>query len=94
LAPRHGFEPRFTAPKAAVLPLDDRGIVGLCACRQFSVFIRLGASSLALARHLKPDVTPQDLGQQARAKTDQAAAEEMQRAKHRMFDGFDGRRSA
>src|SRR5271155_4337115 len=25
LAPRHGFEPRFTAPKAAVLPLDDRG---------------------------------------------------------------------
>lgn len=28
LAPRHGFEPRFTAPKAAVLPLDDRGIKG------------------------------------------------------------------
>ena len=27
LAPRHGFEPRFTAPKAAVLPLDDRGMV-------------------------------------------------------------------
>ncbi len=26
LAPRHGFEPRFTAPKAAVLPLDDRGM--------------------------------------------------------------------
>jgi hypothetical protein len=26
LAPRHGFEPRFTAPKAAVLPLDDRGL--------------------------------------------------------------------
>ena len=25
MAPRHGFEPRFTAPKAAVLPLDDRG---------------------------------------------------------------------
>src|SRR3954451_24303187 len=25
LAPRHGFEPRLTAPKAAVLPLDDRG---------------------------------------------------------------------
>ena len=24
--PRHGFEPRFTAPKAAVLPLDDRGL--------------------------------------------------------------------
>src|ERR1035441_9206992 len=28
LAPRHGFEPRFTAPKAAVLPLDDRGMDG------------------------------------------------------------------
>ena len=28
VAPRHGFEPRFTAPKAAVLPLDDRGIWG------------------------------------------------------------------
>jgi hypothetical protein len=28
LAPRHGFEPRFTAPKAAVLPLDDRGSFG------------------------------------------------------------------
>ena len=27
MAPRHGFEPRFTAPKAAVLPLDDRGSV-------------------------------------------------------------------
>jgi hypothetical protein len=27
LAPRHGFEPRFTAPKAAVLPLDDRGML-------------------------------------------------------------------
>src|ERR1017187_7320064 len=26
MAPRHGFEPRFTAPKAAVLPLDDRGL--------------------------------------------------------------------
>lgn len=26
LAARHGFEPRLTAPKAAVLPLDDRAI--------------------------------------------------------------------
>ena len=26
MAPRHGFEPRFTAPKAAVLPLDDQGV--------------------------------------------------------------------
>lgn len=25
LAPRHGLEPRFTASKAGVLPLDDRG---------------------------------------------------------------------
>jgi O-antigen ligase len=25
LAPRHGFEPRFTAPKASVLPLDNQG---------------------------------------------------------------------
>jgi hypothetical protein len=32
LAPRHGFEPRFTAPKAAVLPLDDRGIFALLNC--------------------------------------------------------------
>ena len=47
-----------------------------------------------LARHLKPDLTQHDLEQQARAKTDQTAAEEMQRAKHRMFDGFEGRRSA
>ena len=32
LAPRHGFEPRFTAPKAAVLPLDDRGVMGGTDC--------------------------------------------------------------
>ena len=32
LAPRHGFEPRFTAPKAAVLPLDDRGIASRRDC--------------------------------------------------------------
>src|SRR5690242_10992976 len=36
LAPRHGFEPRFTAPKAAVLPLDDRGTRGK-DCSQCSV---------------------------------------------------------
>ena len=29
LAPRHGFEPRLTAPKAAVLPLDDRGVAAV-----------------------------------------------------------------
>src|SRR5437762_11875346 len=33
VAPRHGFEPRFTAPKAAVLPLDDRGIRGNACSR-------------------------------------------------------------
>ncbi len=32
LAPRHGFEPRLTAPKAAVLPLDDRGTKAADAC--------------------------------------------------------------
>src|ERR1035437_11099997 len=28
LAPGRGFEPQFTAPKAPVLPLDDRGMAG------------------------------------------------------------------
>ena len=28
LAPRNGFEPLFTASKAAVLPLDDQGALG------------------------------------------------------------------
>src|ERR1035438_1061544 len=37
LAPRHGFEPRFTAPKAAVLPLDDRGMDGENSPSQCSV---------------------------------------------------------
>jgi hypothetical protein len=32
LAPQRGFEPRFTAPKAAVLPLDDRGKNAGSAC--------------------------------------------------------------
>src|ERR1700683_236594 len=45
LAPRHGFEPRFTAPKAAVLPLDDRG----SQCRPFrlSVYHPTTVASLA-----------------------------------------------
>src|SRR6266849_5874907 len=46
MAPRHGFEPRFTAPKAAVLPLDDRGIGG----------IRTRLFSLALSHHGSNDV--------------------------------------
>ncbi len=37
LAPRHGFEPRFTAPKAAVLPLDDRGMGAGLLLNQCSV---------------------------------------------------------
>ncbi len=32
LAPRRGFEPQFTAPKAAVLPLDDRGMASRWDC--------------------------------------------------------------
>ena len=50
VAPRHGFEPRFTAPKAAVLPLDDRGKWGLLC--QFSEFIRWRAN------HLRSDGRP------------------------------------
>src|SRR5438477_1866704 len=44
LAPRHGFEPRFTAPKAAVLPLDDRGARGGNTA-QFSLTGRLHVSN-------------------------------------------------
>ncbi len=29
MVPRRGFEPRFTASKAAVLPLDDLGMFAL-----------------------------------------------------------------
>ena len=47
-----------------------------------------------LAGHLKSDVTIQDLERQARAKTDQAAATEMQAAKQKLFAGFPQRRSA
>ena len=45
VAPRHGFEPRFTAPKAAVLPLDDRGKFWRAAL-QFNHLRRLAATSL------------------------------------------------
>jgi transposase InsO family protein len=47
-----------------------------------------------LAGHLKTDVTIQDLERQARAKTDTAAAEEMQKAKQILFTTFRQRRSA
>lgn len=30
VAPRLGFEPRYTAPEAVVLPLDDLGIMSNC----------------------------------------------------------------
>ena len=43
VAPRHGFEPRFTAPKAAVLPLDDRGSEGSKGLR-LSVYHSPGAA--------------------------------------------------
>ena len=43
VAPRHGFEPRFTAPKAAVLLLDDRGN-------------RVGTTSLILVSQLPASV--------------------------------------
>ncbi len=34
LAPRLGFEPRYTAPEAVVLPLDDLGISSKSVCQQ------------------------------------------------------------
>jgi transposase InsO family protein len=48
----------------------------------------------AVAGHLKPDVTIQDLEREARAKTDTAAATEMQKAKQKLFASFPQRRSA
>ena len=33
MVPRRGFEPRFTASKAAVLPLDDLGVLLDCRDR-------------------------------------------------------------
>jgi transposase InsO family protein len=47
-----------------------------------------------LAGHLKSDVTIQDLERQARAKTDTAAAIEMQKAKQKLFASFPQKRSA
>ena len=48
VAPRHGFEPRFTAPKAAVLPLDDRGKSALQeeVLLQCSLAVRAAATDL------------------------------------------------
>ena len=47
-----------------------------------------------LARHLKEGMTAEILDRQARAKTDMAAAGEMQKAKRKLFAGFHQRRSA
>ncbi|MGH9785635.1 MAG: integrase catalytic domain-containing protein [Terriglobia bacterium] len=47
-----------------------------------------------LARDLKPGVTIEALERQARAQTDMDAAEEMRRAKHELFSGFQQRRTA
>ena len=47
-----------------------------------------------MARHLKPDVTVEDLERTARAMTDTAAALAMQNAKRKLFAGFLQRRSA
>lgn len=47
-----------------------------------------------VASHLKDDVTIAKLDQQAKVKSDTQAAEEMQKAKHILFAGFQERRSA
>jgi len=47
-----------------------------------------------LAGHLKPDVTIAMLEGKAREKTDSAAAQEMQKAKERLFSSFQRRRTA
>ncbi len=47
-----------------------------------------------LTRHLREGVTMVDLERQARAMTDTIAAQKMQAAKQKLFDTFQGRRSA
>jgi hypothetical protein len=47
-----------------------------------------------LARHLKEGVTIQELEQRARRQTDTAAAEAMQKAKQKLFESFQRRRTA
>jgi transposase InsO family protein len=47
-----------------------------------------------VASHLKADLTIGELDQQARAKSDTQAAEQMQAAKRKLFAGFQVRRSA
>jgi len=47
-----------------------------------------------LARHLKEGITIEMLDRQARAMTDMKAAQEMQKAKQKLFAGFQQRRIA
>jgi len=47
-----------------------------------------------LAGHLKEGVTTGELEQEAGARTDTQAAEEMQKAKEKLFAGFHQRRTA
>lgn len=47
-----------------------------------------------VARHLRPGVTLADLERRAQATSDTSAAQQMQRAKARLFASFRGRRSA
>jgi transposase InsO family protein len=47
-----------------------------------------------LAKYLKEDVTIQELEQRARAQTDSAAAAEMQRAKQKLFEHIQGKKTA
>ena len=47
-----------------------------------------------VAKHLKPEVTIAKLEQNAQAKSDTQAAEEMQAAKRKLFASFQGRQTA
>ncbi len=62
LAPRHGFEPRFTAPKAAVLPLDDRGKSSE-ACPLSVTQPSLNLKNLAGTSRSRIDQRPKDVQQ-------------------------------
>jgi transposase InsO family protein len=47
-----------------------------------------------LARHLKPELTVQELNRRAAQSSDTAAARSMQKEKQKLFDSFSGRKSA
>ncbi len=48
----------------------------------------------ALASHLKPEISKEKLESKAQAQTDRQAAEEMQRAKQKLFAAFRQTRTA